>query len=338
MLSYNSKIGLVLAGGGAKGAYQAGALRYLAEQGFSPDVIAGTSIGALNGAVLSSYRPFPLAVDKLNELWAQLGHAKILRPHRGTVLRTANFVAGTVVPTLDEWVMDLFTKAGLLKEADAIFDIEPIEHLMQASVHIKQLQQGIELWVATFPSLLGPVTLKDIWIDGLIDVIRSKLGTEAHWFCVQDFDNDEDVYNLLLASAAIPLAFPKREINDQYYVDGGLADNIPFGAIAKRGCTHALVIHLNNGEIWNRDDFTDQIIIEIRPRRSMQSNIPIVGFVESLLDFSLEHIEELKENGYQDAKHCIEEIGLFWNILNNHKRAESELTLSTLELLNDKSL
>ena len=48
------KVGLVLSGGGAKGAYQVGALKALQELGTTIDVVAGASIGALNGAVLVS--------------------------------------------------------------------------------------------------------------------------------------------------------------------------------------------------------------------------------------------------------------------------------------------
>lgn len=52
------KIGLVLAGGDAKGAYQSGLVKYLAEIDFAPLMIAGTSIGALNGAILASGTSF----------------------------------------------------------------------------------------------------------------------------------------------------------------------------------------------------------------------------------------------------------------------------------------
>ena len=53
MKSANPKFCIVLTGGGAKGSYQAGALKYLAELGLEPQILVGTSIGALNGAVLS---------------------------------------------------------------------------------------------------------------------------------------------------------------------------------------------------------------------------------------------------------------------------------------------
>lgn len=79
----NPQFGLVLVGGGAKGAYQVGALQYLAELGLQPQIIAGTSIGALNGAVLASSGGFPQSVRRLSELWKQLARADILRPHSG---------------------------------------------------------------------------------------------------------------------------------------------------------------------------------------------------------------------------------------------------------------
>ena len=65
--SANPKFGLVLTGGGAKGAYQSGALKYLAGLKLEPHIIVGTSIKALNGAVLSSHHPFKQAASRLNE-------------------------------------------------------------------------------------------------------------------------------------------------------------------------------------------------------------------------------------------------------------------------------
>ena len=52
MKSINPKFGLVFAGRGTKGAYQVGTLKYIAELEIVPQIIAGTSIGALNGAII----------------------------------------------------------------------------------------------------------------------------------------------------------------------------------------------------------------------------------------------------------------------------------------------
>jgi len=60
---------LVLGGGGGRGAAQLGVLRALAERGIEPDACVGTSVGALNAAVVASH-PLPVALDMLEQIWA----------------------------------------------------------------------------------------------------------------------------------------------------------------------------------------------------------------------------------------------------------------------------
>lgn len=61
------KIGLVLEGGGSKGAYQVGVLKALLENGYRFDAVTGTSIGALNGAILAQE-----GLDTLEEFWREV--------------------------------------------------------------------------------------------------------------------------------------------------------------------------------------------------------------------------------------------------------------------------
>jgi NTE family protein len=335
MKSANPQFGLVLTGGGAKGAYQVGALKYIAELGLEPQIIAGTSIGALNGAVLSSYHSFPNAVQRLNQLWDQLAEAGILRPNTGAVLRTLSYTTQTFVPKLREWMLDFLLKEGLLKDSTAIFDPAPIEHLLRQAVNPAELRRGIELWVTVFPSLKIP----GLGYDWLIDFVRARTGTDAHWLCVQDFPDDEILYNLLLASAALPLAFPSREVNGQFYLDGGLADNVPVRALAARGCENVIVIHLKNGSAWNRHDFSEQTIIEIRPEQLInKSDTPLIGLIDSWLDFSPERITELKRRGYEDAKRCLAPIMHTFKAVQNQRQSHDWLVNSTQRLLNDPLL
>jgi NTE family protein len=336
MQSANTQVGLVLVGGGAKGAYQAGALKYLAEEtAIEPQIIAGTSIGALNGAVLAAHPPFERGVRRLNELWERLGYEQILRPNTGTVLRTLSYAAQTLVPTFQKWSLDLLMQLQLLPDSTAIFDPEPIERLLREAVDLADLRQGVELWVTVFPALKIPGIDYDL-VMNLVDLIRARTGTKAQWLCAQNFQDDETLYNLLLASAAIPLAFPQREVNGQFYVDGALGDNIPLGALAARGCTHAIVIHLGNGETWNRHDFAQQTIIEIRPEQPINTfDTPILGSVSSLLDFSAERITELKKRGYEDARRCLEPVIATFRSVQAQRQSHNSLMSSTQQLLND---
>lgn len=331
----NLQLGLVLTGGGAKGAYQVGALQYIAELGLEPQIIAGTSIGALNGAVLSAYRPFPYAVQRLNQLWEQLGKAEILRTNTGTVLRTFSYATQAFTPRLRGWLLDFLITEGLMQNSSAIFDPAPIEQLLREAVNPGELRRGIELWVTVFPSLKIPA----LGYDWLVDFIRARTGTDAHWLCIQDCTDDETVYKLLLASAALPLAFPSREINGQSYVDGGLADNVPLKALAKRGCKNVIVIHLKNGAAWNRHDFPEQTVIEIRPEQRIEkSDTPIIGKIDSYLDFSSERIAELKKRGYEDAKRCLIPIMEVFRSVKDQRESHNSLVNSTQRLLNDPPL
>src|SRR5688500_355803 len=67
----------VLSGGAALGAIQVGMLRALYERGVEPDLIVGTSVGAVNGAYIAS-RPFvPHTADRLAEVWRRIGRGQV---------------------------------------------------------------------------------------------------------------------------------------------------------------------------------------------------------------------------------------------------------------------
>lgn len=68
------KVGLVLSGGGAKGAYQVGVLKALRELGTRIDAVSGASIGALNGGVLASSPSLDVAVERLEAVWERLAN------------------------------------------------------------------------------------------------------------------------------------------------------------------------------------------------------------------------------------------------------------------------
>ncbi len=78
-------------GGGPLGAHEVGMLRALLERGIVPDLVLGTSIGAINGAALAA-DPTPRGVERLGELWADLGRHNVFA---GSVLRRAATLART---------------------------------------------------------------------------------------------------------------------------------------------------------------------------------------------------------------------------------------------------
>jgi NTE family protein len=274
----------------------------------------------------------------LSELWDNLGQADVIRPSAGTITQVLGYAARTATPNFSRWAIAFLNATGFLEETRSIFDPKPIEKFLREAVDPVQLRRGIELWITAFPALKIPGVDYDL-LTTAIDLLRAQTGTKAHWLRVQDYDEDETLYTLLLASAAIPLAFPQRAVNGQFYVDGGLADNVPLGALAARGITHAIVIHLENGSVWDRHDFPNQTIIEIRPVELInKSNAPLLEDLTTFLDFSPERITLLKQRGYADAKYHLEPIMQTLLTVLRRRMAQVSLIGSTQRLSHDEAL
>ena len=92
MQTNTSKVGLVLSGGGAKGAYQVGILRYLAEAGMSIDAVSGASIGALNGAIIANAKNLNEASEHLDHLWQLLANESPLKFNASSIIPYLGFV------------------------------------------------------------------------------------------------------------------------------------------------------------------------------------------------------------------------------------------------------
>lgn len=83
--SYDKKVGLVLQGGGALGSYQAGVYEALASSEYTPDWVAGISIGAINAAIIAGNAPKD-RVHRLRSFWEEITAPTMLWPHATGVL------------------------------------------------------------------------------------------------------------------------------------------------------------------------------------------------------------------------------------------------------------
>lgn len=81
-MSTEMKTGLVLSGGGAVGAYQAGVVKALAECGTQISMVSGASIGAFNGAIIAASPDLSEAAARLEALWKHLGNNQVLSVNR----------------------------------------------------------------------------------------------------------------------------------------------------------------------------------------------------------------------------------------------------------------
>jgi NTE family protein len=228
-----SGLGLILSGGGARGAYEVGVLEYVfsefADSGGVPpkvDLISGTSVGAVNGTFLAStINDIPAGIRHLVSVWTTLELPQVL----GFGVRQA---AGLYRVLL-----------GGARRASGVFDPAPLSALVGRTVDWRRLRRNIRtgslraLTVSTTHIGTGqPV----IFVDAAPGVgIPQSLGLHA---LVRRAKIGQ---HHVLASAAIPLIFPAVEIGDEIHCDGGLRLNTPMGPSVHLGMNRLLVVGLS---------------------------------------------------------------------------------------------
>jgi NTE family protein len=238
---------LVLSGGGARGAYEAGVLRYVFERlprrlGSEPriDIVTGTSVGAIHACFVAATAHLGEERGaRLERVWnglradALFGSAphEILRfPHRVlSLLRTP------VSLRSDEPPERLY---GLL-------DTERLEKVVLRAIPWRRIQANLDggrleaVSVATTEIATGRVV---VFVDG---PRASSLRWTSDPSIIARPARIAPVH--ALASAAIPVLFPAVRIDDSYYADGGLRLNTPLSPALRLGADQVLVIALRRG-------------------------------------------------------------------------------------------
>ncbi|WP_295451236.1 patatin-like phospholipase family protein [uncultured Thiodictyon sp.] len=325
----NIEVGLVLSGGGAKGAYHVGVLKALLEMGVRINAIAGASIGALNGAVLASAPSLKVGVERMDNLWNTLANTPPLAPHFPAYLHLL-LAAGLRINKLD-YIVQL---AGL-KQAEGIgipFILEllsvgllssnPLIRLMEQYFDPDALEHGLPLYVSVFKSC-GP-------LEDTLMVLMAESGIlespESEFLHIQRLPKDQQK-DALLGSAAIPLLFAPRHLNNSIYSDGGIGGwqrmqgNTPVTPLLQAGINTLIVTHLCDGSLWSRHDFPEAMILEIRP----QSPIGRSGGLSDLLGFDAHKIPSWIEQGYRDTLHCVGRVIEATTVRNKLRFSEAKL-------------
>jgi NTE family protein len=233
-------IGLVLAGGGARGAYEAGVLRALlpalAERGERPSVVVGTSVGALNAAYLATNadQDAPALAENARKEWLSISYSDVLEPF----LSLGELATAWRLPlgVIDRRVLPY----GLL-------DPKPLRTKLEALVDPAKIHDNVAAGhiaccavVATAAHTNRSVVFHAGGPDPQgderrgIDYVRARLSVDH-----------------VLASAAIPVAFPAVHVaqppaHTGWYFDGGTRLNTPIKPALKLGAERVIVIGLNS--------------------------------------------------------------------------------------------
>ena len=319
------KVGLVLSGGGAKGAYHVGVLKALDELGAQVDVIAGASIGALNGAILASAPNLKIGIERLEELWDTLAESSPLSPNTPLYINLI-VAAGAVLGPAGKVLSLLAATFTPKTEYKALLSDEPLRKLMDKFFDENQLGKGIPLFASVYNTTGSFLSA--------IEIAAASLGFKdtrpPEYIHIQSLAPEQQK-EALLASAALPFIFPFKQINQSTYQDGGIGGwikntgNTPITPILSYGVKNVIVTHLSDGSLFNRHDFPDATIIEIRPQKSFERDDGLFGGIKDLLGFKPEKIKSWIDQGYEDTMHCVKRVM-------DATQARNELKISSLAL------
>ena len=204
-----SQVVLVLQGGGALGAYQIGVYQALEEAGYLPDWVAGTSIGAINAALIVGNEPGQ-RLAKLKEFWSMIRWPDLLPAMPGGILREwANGMAALQAALFGQpnFFRPRFGNPWLSGSALGLYDTQPLRATLESLIDFKRINAGpTRLSVGA----VNVATGEPFYFDSA----RITLGPEH-----------------ILASGALPPAFPPVEIDGAWYWDGGVVSNTPLDTV-----------------------------------------------------------------------------------------------------------
>lgn len=198
---------LVLQGGGALGAYQAGVYQALHEAGVEPDWVIGTSIGAINAGIIAG-SPASERIVRLREFWKRVEHGHLFESVLPTELSNLWRTWTTIWSGLPAFFAPnasafLSPHATLGAEAAGYYSVDPMRRTLADLIDFEQVKHGsVRLTVGASSVTTG----------------------EMRYFDSRDAPLD---LRHVMASGALPPAFPAVRIDGELYWDGGILSNTP---------------------------------------------------------------------------------------------------------------
>jgi NTE family protein len=240
------KRAIVLSGGGARGAYEAGVLRFIFDDlpkrtGVTPDfeIVCGTSVGAIHACFIAATADeVEGRGEHLNQIWDRMKVHEIFRFTKSDFLRLPRRMLG--VKRVAKQLRDGQRPDRLY----GLLDTEPLEQLVLKSIPWRGIRRNLRtgridtVCVAATQVATGRAVV-------FCDSHRPEL---PPWASVANIRMQRIRLSPLhaLASAAIPLLFPSVRVGARYYADGGLRLNTPLAPAVRLGADRILVIGLTH--------------------------------------------------------------------------------------------
>ncbi len=228
--------GLALEGGGVRGAYEAGAYMAFYDCKIKIDGVCGTSIGALNGAIIASGKGYLLP-----KVWQSLEMGKVFG------------------------FSDAFSNALIEKEYNLSF----FKNIFEGVTHIIK-NKGVELLGVKniIDEYLDVDALYKSNIDFGLCTVKLKSFTPLYLF--KENMPQENIKDYILASACLPIFKLEKMIDDSYYLDGGFYDLGPVNMLINKGYDKLYLVKVHGIGITRKYDKTKNVIT-IEPIRPLGS-------------------------------------------------------------------
>jgi NTE family protein len=236
---------LVLQGGGALGAYQAGVYQALHEAGIEPDWVIGTSIGAINASLIAGNAPEE-RLDRLRTFWQRIGYsmpASLIAacPGGGQIARFITALHGLGAFFTPNPMAMFGSTWPLSPESAGLYSTMPLRETLTELIDFDRINRR-EMRISV----------------GAANVCTAQM----HYF-----DSRDCAFRIehVLASGALPPAFPPVRVDGELYWDGGILSNTPLEAIFDDNPRRdALIFSVH---VWNPDGSEPCSIAEVLNRQ-----------------------------------------------------------------------
>ena len=224
---------LILPGAGARGAYQVGVLkaiaRLLPRHARNPfAVIAGTSAGAINAAVLASRASnFNVAVGEMERVWANFEAEQVYRADNWTMLKSSL-----------HWLVALVFGGLGVRNPEFLLDNSPLRGLLERNIDFEHIQRAIDRGYLDALAVTASAYTSSRSVTFFQGVERLQ-----PWARARRLGRAERIgVEHLMASAAVPFVFSPVKIGGEYYGDGAMRQRAPLSPAVHLGADRILVI------------------------------------------------------------------------------------------------